>query len=337
MSKKKRLLTGIKPTGDLTLGNYLGIIKPLINFQKKFPEDYDFYLFIADLHSLTNFQDPFLLKKRIDNIILLYLCSGLNMKNLLLFVQSDIFYVTYLNYILECNVYLGELKRMNQFKDYQQKNKLKNNIRTSFLTYPVLMASDILLYDSDVVLVGQDQKQHLELTRNIAIRFNKLYGSTFVVPNFLQLGKIIKSLTEPNKKMSKSKNIYDEFEDKGCIFLLEDLKNIKKKIMRSVTDSENKIKYDPFLKPGISNLLVIYSCLKEWDIKKTENYFSNSSYIFLKEKVSSLLIKEISIIQSNFFSFKTQKISNILKENTKKVQEIAEKKIIQVKKKIGLK
>ncbi|WIA07496.1 MAG: tryptophanyl-tRNA synthetase [Candidatus Phytoplasma cynodontis] len=339
MLKKKRLLTGIKPTGDLTLGNYLGIIKPLVNFQKKFFENYEFYVFIADLHALTNFQKPSLLRKRIKNTALLYLASGFNIENFLLFVQSDICQNTYLHYILECNSYFGELKRMNQFKDYYNKKKT-GNIASSFFTYPILMASDILLYDADVIPVGQDQKQHLELTRNLAIRFNNLYGSTFVVPEFMKLGCTIKSLTEPTKKMSKSKNINEELEhqDKGCIFLLEDLQSIKNKIMRSVTDSENKIKYEPLSKPGISNLIKIYSCLKEWEIQKTEKYFRENSYSFFKEKVAELVLNEISIIQKNFFYFqKNIFLEEILNQNSKKIKNIAKQKINKIKKKIGLK
>ncbi|KXT29413.1 tryptophan--tRNA ligase [Candidatus Phytoplasma oryzae] len=338
MLRKKRLLTGIKPTGDLTLGNYLGIIKPLVIFQKKYFKEYEFYIFIADLHALTSFQDPILLKKRIESIAFLYLASGLDIQNFFLFAQSDIYQNTYLNYILECNTYLGELKRMNQFKDYQKKNFSKN-IRTSFLTYPILMASDILLYDIDIVPVGKDQKQHLELTRNLAIRFNQLYGKTFIVPEFIKLGHTIKSLVDPTKKMSKSQTIDIEYsEDRGCIFILEKLENIKKKIMRSKTDSENKIKYDPDNKPGISNLIVIYSCFKEWSIKKTENYFFNSSYVFLKEKVSELVLKKISDLQKKFFILKKNIIlKDILEKNAKKVRIIAEEKIKEIKLKIGLK
>jgi tryptophanyl-tRNA synthetase len=336
MLTKKRLITGIKPTGDLTLGNYLGIIKPLVNFQKKFHKEYDFYVFIADLHALTNFQEPFLLKQRIKNTALLYLACGLDIKNIILFVQSDIPQHTYLKYILECNSYLGELNRMNQFKEFKKANVSKN-ITTSFFTYPILMSSDILLYDANFVLVGEDQKQHLELTRNLARRFNNLYGNTFVLPFFLKLGNTIKSLIEPTKKMSKSKSIKKEFDDKGCIFLLEKLEDIKIKIMRSITDSENRIKYDPIKKPGISNLLVIYSNLKEWTIEKTEKYFFNFSYNFLKEKLSELVIKKISIIQENFsFLEKNFSLESVFQQNAERVILTAEHKIKEIKKKIGL-
>lgn len=173
----------------------MGVIKPLILFQNKHYEEYDFYVFIADLHSLTNVQDPILLKQRIREIIYLLLASGLDLEKTNLFIQSEINQHTYLHYIMESNSYLGELNRMIQFKE---KNSLKE-VRTSLLTYPLLMASDILLYDADVVLVGQDQKQHLELTRVLANRFNNLYGDTFGLPEFLQLGSMIKSLTNPQK------------------------------------------------------------------------------------------------------------------------------------------
>ncbi|MGM1458880.1 MAG: tryptophan--tRNA ligase [Columbia Basin potato purple top phytoplasma] len=333
ISKKKRLITGIKPTGELTLGNYLGIIKPLIFFQNKYQNEYDFYFFIADLHALTDFQEPHILKKTIRQIIYLSLASGLELNKINLFVQSEIPQHTYLNYIMESNSYLGELNRMIQFKE--KKNSLKK-VRTSLLTYPLLMSSDILLYDADVVLVNQDQKQHLELTRVLATRFNNLYGNTFVVPRFLQLGSMIKSLTEPNKKMSKSsfKNNYD---NKGCIFLLEDLNNIRQKILKSVTDSDNNIKYDLDKKPGLSNLLNIYTSLKNCDLNYTVEYFKNFSYKEFKEKVASLLVEEIRIIQNKFYDLeKNIDLEQILKKGTQKVKIIADNKIKEVRKKMGI-
>ncbi|WP_017193510.1 tryptophan--tRNA ligase [Vaccinium witches'-broom phytoplasma] len=332
---KKRLVTGIKPTGDLTLGNYLGVVKPLVNFQKKFNQEYDLYVFIADLHALTKFQEPTLLKKRIKNIAALYLASGLESSQVNLFVQSEVVQHTYLSYIMESTSYLGELNRMIQFKE-QKKNNSSQNIRTSYYTYPLLMASDILLYDANVVPVGQDQKQHLELTRDLADRFNSLYGETFVIPEFLKMGHTIKSLTEPTKKMSKSFQL-DPQNDKGCIFLSEDLKIIRQKIMRSVTDSDKKIYYDVEKKPGISNLLTIYSALKDLSMEETEKYFLNSSYQILKEKVSDVVAETIDEIQKKFaFYNKNSILYEIFEKGAKKSSFIAETKIKKVKKKLGI-
>lgn len=333
ISKKKRLITGIKPTGELTLGNYLGIIKPLIFFQNKYQNEYDFYFFIADLHALTDFQEPYILKKTIRQTIYLCLASGLDLSKINLFIQSEIPQHTYLNYIMESNSYLGELNRMIQFKE--KKNSLKK-VRTSLLTYPLLMSSDILLYDADVVIVNQDQKQHLELTRVLATRFNNLYGNTFVVPQFLQLGSMIKSLTKPNKKMSKS-SFKNNSDNKGCIFLLEDLNNIKQKILKSVTDSDNNIKYDLNKKPGLSNLLNIYTSLKNCDLNDTVKYFKNFSYKEFKEKVASLLVEEIRIVQKKYYNLeKNIDLEQILKKGTQKVKIIADNKIKEVRQKMGI-
>ncbi|MDV3167978.1 MAG: tryptophan--tRNA ligase [Candidatus Phytoplasma stylosanthis] len=325
---KKRLVTGIKPTGELTLGNYLGIIKPFLSFQEKFLREYEFYFFIADLHALTDFQEPTFLKEKTKEMLYLLLSLGIDLDKTNLFIQSSIPQHTYLNYIMESTSYLGELKRMIQFKE---KKKSSQNTRVSLLTYPLLMSSDILLYDADFVPVGSDQKQHLELTRNLAKRFNNLYGQTFVIPHTLQLGTIIQSLTCPNKKMSKSSS------DKGCISILENLDNIRKKILKSVTDSENNIKYDLEKKPGISNLLNIYSLLKDWDLEKTEKYFQNFSYKIFKEKVAELLIKEISKIQNKYYFLRENiNLNQILKKGTEKALMIANNKIKEIQEKLGI-
>ncbi|QTX02574.1 tryptophanyl-tRNA synthetase [Candidatus Phytoplasma luffae] len=331
--EKKRLITGIKPTGELTLGNYLGIIKPLIFFQEKFSSEYDFYFFIADLHALTNFQEPSSFKEKINKMIYICLAAGLDLEKNNFFVQSSIPQHAYLNYILESTSYLGELQRMIQFKE--KKNFLKNT-RASLLTYPLLMASDILIYDAHIVPISSDQKQHLELTRLLATRFNNLYGKTFIIPKLLQFNSIIKSLDQPEKKMSKS-NINNNKDDKGCIYILEDLVNIRKKILKSVTDSENNIKYDLDKKPGISNLLNIYSSFKNWDLKKTEEYFKNYSYKEFKETLADLVVEEISNIQKKYYYFKKNiDLKQILKKGTYKASIIANNKIKEVNEKLGI-
>ncbi|MFR0367907.1 tryptophan--tRNA ligase [Candidatus Phytoplasma palmae] len=334
--KKKRLVTGIKPTGDLTLGNYLGIIKPLLMFQKKFRHEYEIYFFIADLHALTTVQDAILLKKNIYNIIFICLASGLDLESINLFVQSDVPQHSYLHYIMESISYYGEMNRMIQFK--KNKNNENKNLRISLFTYPILMAADILLYDPDIVPVAEDQKQHLELTRTLSRRFNSLYGKLFKVPNFFKSSEIIKSLKNPLNKMSKSSKRNNLDDDKGCIFMLEELELIREKILKSVTDSDNKIKYNVSLKPGISNLLNIYSSFKGCSISQSEDFFKNYSYMEFKKTVSDLVVEKIGIIQKKFYFFKKQSFSfeDILKKNTIKMQKIADKKIKILKEKIGI-
>ncbi|WP_334331175.1 tryptophan--tRNA ligase [Candidatus Phytoplasma prunorum] len=332
-NSKKILVTGIKPSGDITLGNYLGVIKPLIEILKQ-NSNLEIYLFIADLHAITIFQKPQILKEQIIKIIKIYLASGLNFKNVNLFVQSDIKEHPYLGYLMETNSYVGEMSRMNSYKQTKLMQTIKKNpIRTALFTYPALMSADILLYDADYVLVGADQKQHLELTQKIAKRFNHLYDNVFKIPTeikFNYLGNKIKSLLEPTKKMSKSNN------DLGCIYLLDDNSTINKKIMRATTDSDNRIFYDINQKPGISNLLIIYSILNNIKIKKLEDYFKKYSYQKFKQKVSKSVIKEIEKIQKKIDKINDQQIKKILKKGTVKVQKQAYQKLLKVKKKLGL-
>ena len=247
MIQMKRLLSGIKPTGELTLGNYLGAIKQFVDMQN----DYESFIFVANLHAITVYNDKEELKKRTRDLVAIYLASGLDPKKTTIFLQSENNYHNNLGWVLECNSYIGELNRMTQFKD-KSKNKSTNAISCGLYTYPTLMAADIILYDADVVPVGIDQKQHVELTRNIAERFNNRYGETFKIPEpFIpKTGEKIYDLQNPTKKMSKT-----EDNPKGCISLLEDPDKAVKKIMGAVTDSDNQIKYDLQNKPGISNLM----------------------------------------------------------------------------------
>ena len=239
----KKLLSGIKPTGELTLGNYIGAIKQFVKMQ----EDYESYIFVADLHALTVYNDPETLRRRTRDIIAVYLACGLNPEHTTLFMQSENLYHPLLGWVMECNSYMGEMSRMTQYKE-KSKNKNESAISCGLFTYPDLMAADILMYDADVVPVGIDQKQHVELARNIAERFNNKYGDTFVVPEpiITKEGAKIYDLQEPTKKMSKTAD-----NDKGCILLLDDIEKARKKIMSAVTDSESIVKYDPENKPGI--------------------------------------------------------------------------------------
>ena len=260
----KRLVSGIQPSGNITLGNYLGAIKQFIALQNEMV-DTAFYIFIADLHAITVTQDKTQLRKNIRSLAALYLACGLDPEKVNLFIQSEVVEHNQLGYIMESTAYVPDLERMTQYKD--KKLKQKAGIKANLLTYPALMAADILLYDADIVPVGEDQKQHLELTRNLAIRFNQQHGDTFTVPEpfTAKVGGKIMSLTDPTKKMSKS----DE-NQKSVIYLLDDINQIKNKIKSAVTDSDTQIRYDVKAKPGISNLLSIYALIEDSTVAQIE-------------------------------------------------------------------
>lgn len=250
----KRMLSGIKPTGRVTLGNYIGAIKPFVSYQ----DEYEMIVFVANLHSMTIYQEPKDLRKNTKDLISLYLAAGLDPKKVTLFLQSDVLEHAQLGWYLGCMVSMGELSRMTQYKDKASKLKKDESIGAGIFNYPSLMNADILIYDPDYVPVGEDQKQHCELARDIAERFNNRYSETFKLPEPLvpKVGGRIMDLQNPTKKMSKS----DET-GKGCIYILDDINVSKKKIMSAITDSDNAIYYDVKNKPGISNLLTIYSIL----------------------------------------------------------------------------
>ena len=325
----KRLVSGIKPTGELTLGNYIGAIKQFVKMQ----QDYEGFIFVADLHALTVYNDPKELKKKIRDIVAMYLACGLNPKYTTLFIQSENMYHTNLAWILECNSYMGELSRMTQFKE---KSHGKNNeaISCGLFTYPALMASDIIMYDADVVPVGIDQKQHVELARNIAIRFNNKYGETFKVPEPIisESGAKIYDLQNPTKKMSKTDD-----NTKGCIMLLDDLNITRKKIMSAVTDSDNLVKYDKENKPGISNLLTIYATLNDISISEAENHFKDAGYGDFKREVADTVCDFLETLQKKYNDIMESGIvDKILDESNKKVRKIAEAKVNEVFQKVGL-
>lgn len=325
----KRLLSGIKPTGELTLGNYIGAIKQFINMQN----EYESYVFVADLHALTIYNDPETLKRRTRDLVAIYLACGLNPNNTTIFIQSENIYHSALSWVLECNTYIGEMKRMTQFKEKSQQ-KSDKTITTGLFTYPALMAADILMYDADVVPVGIDQKQHVELTRNIAERFNNKYGQTFKVPEPIipKEGAKIYDLQDPTKKMSKT-----EENNKGCIMLLEEPSLARKKIMSAVTDSESIVKYDINNKPGISNLMTIYSTLTNKTYKEIEEEFKNQNYGTFKTKVADEVVNLLNNIQQKYNDIiNSNKINDILNASKEKTIKIASSKVKEVYSKIGL-
>ncbi len=326
-----RLVSGIQPSGGITLGNYLGAIKQFVNLQNDL-KDVEFFVFIADLHAITVPQNRAELKKNIKSLAALYIASGLDPNKVTLFVQSEVPEHSQLGYIMESTVYIPELQRMTQYKDKIQKQK--EGISASLLTYPALMAADILLYNADLVPIGDDQKQHLELTRMLAERFNNRHGETFVVPKgyFPKTAARVMSLTDPTKKMSKSdENI------KGTIFLLDPINQTKNKIRSAVTDSDTKIIYDQKNKPGISNLLDIYSAITSESIKELELKYQSSTYKDFKEDLATLVEELITPIQERYQKILISKeLDQILNEGKEKASFIAKRTLNKVYKRLGL-
>ncbi len=324
--KKLRMLTGLQPTGVITLGNYIGAIKQMVENQDK----YDSFLFVADLHSITIPQDKDELSKKTRSLIALYLACGIDPKKNTIYIQSENPYHANLSWLLECNAYFGEMSRMHQFKEKSKKNE---NFTVGLFTYPVLMAADILLYDTNIVPVGIDQKQHVEIARDIAIRFNKKYGETFVIPEpkISESGTKIMDLVTPTQKMSKSAE-----NEKGVIRILDDIKVARKKIMSATTDSEMSIRYNPEQKPGISNLINIYVSLTDKTIQEVEEEFKDSNYGTFKKAVADEVEKLLTKIQKKYHEILNSKeLDKILDEGRDKTIEIAKAKYLEAKEKMG--
>ena len=319
----KRILTGLKPSGELTLGSLIGCINQMVKLQ----DEYDSFMFVPDMHAITVKQDPKMLRERIRKNVALYLACGVDPDKNTIYLQSENLYHANLSWVLECTTYMGEASRMTQYKDKSSKGE---NVTVGLFTYPILMAADILLYDADYVPVGIDQKQHVELARDIALRFNKTYGDTFKMPEPMmsEVGVKIMDLQEPTKKMSKSDETY-----KGVILLLDDEKTIRKKIMSAVTDSDNKIYYDKDNKPGVSNLLTIYSSLKNISIEEAEDY----NYGNFKKEVADLVVSVLSNIQTKYNEIiNGTMLDDILDKGREKTCEIAKEKTLDVFRKVGL-
>lgn len=328
----KTIVSGIQPSGKLTLGNYLGAIKEFVKLQETLANDDNFFVFIADLHAITVPQVPSELRRNIKNLAAIYLACGLNPEKVSLFVQSEVTEHCEMGYILQTITYIGELERMTQYKDKVQRQTA--GVSSALLTYPVLMAGDILLYNADFVPVGEDQKQHLELARNLAERFNSRYSETFKlpVPLITKSGARIMSLQDPSKKMSKSDPV-----EKSCIYLLDSEDVIRKKIASAVTDSDGKIMFDPVNKPGVSNLLTILSAISSKSVNELENELSGKSYSEFKSIVADAVVKELLPIQEKYFNFiNSEELDKVLDEGKAKASYFAHKMITKVKHKVGV-
>lgn len=323
----KRVFSGVQPTGNIHLGNYLGALKQFVELQ----EDNECIYCIVDEHAITVPQDPKELKKHILDVAALYLAVGLDPKKSIIFVQSQVSGHAELGWILTCCTNTGELFRMTQFK---AKSQGKESVGAGLLTYPTLMAADILLYDTDVVPVGNDQKQHIELTRDLAIRVNHHYGKTFVVPDgrFMKEGARIMALDDPTSKMSKSaENIHSR------ISLLDEPSKIKKSIMKATTDSDGIVKFDAENKPGISNLLNIYSALSEKTVAELETMYEGKGYGDFKKDLVEVTIDALAPIKQRYQEIRESKeLIEILNDGAQKADAIAQETMKRVRKNFGL-
>lgn len=326
---KKTILSGIQATGNLTLGNYLGAINNWIKMQ----EEYNCYYMIADLHSLTVRNDPEILRKRAMQVLAIYVAAGLDPEKNTIFLQSQVDAHVKLNWILNCYTYMGELNRMTQFKDKSAKHA--DNINSGLFTYPVLMAADILVYNADLVPVGEDQRQHLEITRDIAERFNLIYGETFVIPEAFigKQGARIMGLQDPTAKMSKSSTNLND-----VIFLNDEPEEIRKKLKKAVTDSENCVRYDKENKPGVSNLMTIYGLIREKTMEQIEQEFAGKGYGDFKMAVAEAIIQKLEPLQKRYNELlkNPDELKTIYEKGAKKARERADEIVDEVYRKVGL-
>lgn len=327
--EKQIILSGIQPTGNLTLGNYLGALNNWVKMQ----EQYECFYMLADLHTLTVRNNPETLRQNTLNLIALYIAAGLDPAKNTLFIQSHVDAHAKLGWILNCYTYMGELARMTQFKDKSEKHA--DNINAGLFTYPVLMAADILLYKSNLVPVGEDQRQHLEIARDIAQRFNNIYGETFVVPEpyIKTTGARIMGLQNPENKMSKSSTNQND-----VIFITDSPDEIMKKVKKSVTDSENIVRYDIENKPGISNLITIYEAITGNKKEEIEKEFEGIGYGKFKEAVGQVIIDKVEPVQKRYNELLNDKtyLRRIFEDGDKKAEIVANKTVTEVSEKIGL-
>ncbi len=325
---KKVMLSGIQPSGDLHLGNYLGAVKNWTELA----DEFDCYYFMADLHSITVRQEPKELRRRSVTQLAQYIACGLDPEKNTLFIQSHVHEHAELGWILNCYTMFGELSRMTQFKDKSAKHQ--DNINGGLFTYPSLMAADILLYQADYIPVGEDQKQHCELTRDIAIRFNNIYGDTFKVPEpyIPKVGARVMGLSNPTSKMSKS-------DPTGCVFLMDKPEDISRKFKRAITDSdtENCVRYDPANKPGVANLMSIYSSVTGRTFAEIEQEFDGQGYGAFKPAVGDAVIEALRPIRENAEHMIDEKayLQEVYTKGAEKASAIARRTLRKVYKKVG--
>jgi len=326
--QKKVIFSGMQPSGTITLGNYLGALKNWTSLQ----DEYNCLYCIVDMHAITVRQEPAVLRKNARDLMMLYIAAGLDPEKNTIYMQSHVSAHAELAWILNCFTYMGELSRMTQFKDKSQKHS--DNINAGLFTYPSLMAADILLYQTDLVPVGVDQKQHLELTRDLAIRFNNQYGETFKVPEAYipKVGAKIMSLQDPTKKMSKS-----DADVNASITILDDPDTIIRKFKRAVTDSDAVVRFDEGNKPGISNLMTIYGCVTGQTMEQIENEFAGKGYGDFKLKVGEAVAEELKPLHARFKELSGDKayIDSLIKKNAETASYLATKTLRKVQKKVG--
>ncbi|KIO66419.1 Tryptophanyl-tRNA synthetase [Caldibacillus thermoamylovorans] len=323
----KTIFSGIQPSGMITIGNYIGALKQFVALQN----EYNCYFCIADQHAITVPQDPKTLQKNIRSLAALYLAVGLDPNKATLFIQSEVPAHAQAAWMLQCISYIGELERMTQFKD---KSAGKEAVSAGLLTYPPLMVADILLYSADLVPVGDDQKQHIELTRDLAERFNKKYNDIFTIPeiHLPKVGARIMSLQEPTKKMSKS-----DPNQKGFISMLDEPKQIEKKIKSAVTDSDGVVKFDKENKPGVSNLMSIYSIFGNISIEDLEKKYEGKGYGEFKTDLAEVIINALQPIQDRYKELiDSDELDNILDEGAEKAALVANKMLRKMEKGMGL-
>ena len=324
---KKRIFSGIQPTGNLTLGNYIGALRNFSILQ----DEYDCLYSIVDMHAITVRQNPAELRKACLRTMAIFIASGLDPKKNIVYFQSQVPQHAELAWILNCFTYMGELQRMTQFKDKSAKHA--DNINAGLFTYPVLMAADILLYQTDLVPIGSDQKQHLELSRDIAERFNAIYGDVFVVPDgyFPKVGARVMSLQEPARKMSKSDP------EETYIAILDKPEVIRKKMRRAVTDCDNSVRFDPANKPGVSNLMSIMSALSGKSMDEITAEFDGLGYGKFKDAVADCVIAALEPIQKRYDEISADKayLQEVLTDGAQRAEAIAHKTMLKIRKKIG--
>ena len=329
--KKQRILSGIQPSGTPTLGNYIGAMR---NW-KLLEDQYDCLYMIADLHAITVRQEPAKLRAQSIQLLALLLAIGLDPEKNVLFFQSHVHQHAEMNWLLNCFTYMGEMSRMTQFKDKSAKHA--DNINGGLFTYPALMAADILLYQADFVPVGDDQKQHVELCRDVAIRFNNIYGDVFTIPQAYipRVGARIMSLTDPTSKMSKS-----DKDPNGCVHLLETPEEIMRKFKRAVTDSdtsENCVRYDPAEKPGVANLMQIYSCATGESFDEIEKEFLGRGYGAFKTAVGEAVVEQLRPIREETKRILADRayLESVYRMGAEKAAATANKTLRKVYKKLG--